>query len=83
MTTATGYLPEIYEQFRRDFPDVSAAYDGLGARCTMQVLWTRKRAASSSWQQRSERMPKAQFARTCAGHSTTASVGTRSSTPFC
>lgn len=25
------YLPEIYEQFRRDYPDLAAAYDGLSS----------------------------------------------------
>jgi alkylhydroperoxidase/carboxymuconolactone decarboxylase family protein YurZ len=29
--TRTEYLPEIYEQFRRDFPDIAHAYDALSS----------------------------------------------------
>ena len=30
--TAVDYLPEIYEQFRRDYPELASAYDGLSAK---------------------------------------------------
>lgn len=30
MTRETEYLPEIYTQFRRDFPEIAEAYDRLG-----------------------------------------------------
>jgi 4-carboxymuconolactone decarboxylase len=30
-TAETGYLPEIYEQFRREFPGIAASYDRLGS----------------------------------------------------
>jgi AhpD family alkylhydroperoxidase len=32
ITDDAAYLPEIYQQFRRNFPDVAAAYDALGGR---------------------------------------------------
>ncbi len=27
------YLPDIYREFMREFPDIVAAYDGLAAKC--------------------------------------------------
>lgn len=28
-----GYLPEIYQEFKRQFPEVAKAYDGLAVSC--------------------------------------------------